>query len=145
MERAGKQGRIEGILTTSPETSRANQNQNQNPPFVIPPPKWDGPSLGPKRIGNTSCRRHRRKIFFRFYWNWGLGGPSLADCPPPPPQWGDQPDSRVGITKGVGGSRVLKRGRSHAATQRGLIREMHTTLHLGSPNAQPFPWLLKQA
>ena len=54
-----------------------------------PPPRWGGLSLGPKSTGNTRRQRRRRKIFFRFHWNWGSrGGPSLG----PPPQRGDRPD-----------------------------------------------------
>ena len=57
-----------------------------------PPPRWGGPSLGPKSIGNTRPRRRRRTFFFRLRWNWGWGGPSLGDRPPPPPHGGERPD-----------------------------------------------------
>ena len=58
MERAGKQGRTEGILMTSPDTFWANQNQNQDPPFVIPPP----PFAIPPPIGGivTWPKQHRK-------------------------------------------------------------------------------------
>ena len=54
---------------------------NPPPPFATPHPRWGGPSLGPKSIGNTW---RRRNIFFRLHWNWGGG--SLGE--PPPPPWG---------------------------------------------------------
>ena len=53
-------------------------------------------------------RKHRapkapKKISFGLHWNWGWGGPSLGD--PPPPKWGDRPDLRGGgVTRGAGGS-----------------------------------------
>ena len=80
-------------------------------PLQSPPPPWGGPSPGPKSIGNTRRQRRRRKFFFRLHWNWGRGGPSLGDRPPP--SWGDRPDIRGGITRGAGGSFV-----THASLHR---------------------------
>ena len=56
----------------------------------------------PKKHKKHSVLKVPKKVFFRSHWNWGWGGPSLGDRPPPPPHGGDRPDIRGGLQGGRG-------------------------------------------